>query len=276
MTIERTAGVFASRSRPWSIFATTWRYRELLWHLVSRNIRVQYKQSILGYAWILLNPISQLVTLSFIFSVVFPAQSQFEAPFALFLFIGLLPWVFFSNAVSAATESISGAANMITSVYFPRELLVLASVLVRVVDLIGGAIILAVLILFTGQPLGWAYLWLPVLLTLQIIFVCGMSMPLAALNLYFHDVRYLTAVVLYLWFFFTPIFYSLTAVPERYRWVWDLNPNSRFNEAYRYALLENISPPIESVIAVVVFSVVALVVGYFLFKGMEPGFADQI
>lgn len=273
-TVQTAHGI--GRSRPWSIFSTTWQYRELLLHLVARNIRIQYKQSILGYAWIVLNPISQLITLAFIFSIVFPAQSQFDAPFALFLFIGLLPWLFFSNAISASTESISGAANMITSVYFPRELLVLSAVLVRVVDLVAGAIILAVIILWTGQPMGWASLWLPFLLMLQVLFVIGLALPIASLNLYFHDVRYLTAVVIYLWFFFTPIFYSITAVPERYRLIYDLNPNSRFIEAYRYALLENISPPIESVVAVMAISLVVLAAGYHLFKRMEPGFADQI
>ena len=276
MITSSAGGAWPGQSRPWSIFSTTWQYRELLLHLVSRNVRIQYKQSILGYAWILLNPVSQLVTLAFIFSIVFPAQSQYDAPFTLFLFIGLLPWLFFANAISAATESISGAANMVTSVYFPRELLVLSAVLVRVVDLIAGALILAVIVLLTGQPLGWAYVWLPVLLVLQVLFVMGLAMPLAALNLYFHDVRYLTAVVLYLWFFFTPIFYSITAVPERYRLIYDLNPNSRFIEAYRYALLENISPPIESVMAVIAISLAVLAAGYYLFKGMEPGFADQI
>jgi len=260
----------------WSLPLAVWRHRELLLHLISRNLRVQYKQSILGYAWIILNPLAQLLTLAFVFSVVFPNQSQQDAPFSLFLFVGLLPWIFFSNAVSAATESISGGASMITAVYFPRELLVLSAVMVRFVDLIAGGIILTVLILVAGQSLGWAALWLPVLLALQFAFVIGVSLPLAALNLFFHDVRYLVGVLLYLWFFFTPIFYARAIVPARYDIVYDLNPIARLIDSYRYALLQDVGPPWGSVAAVVGLCLLTLAVGYALFKKMEPAFADSI
>ena len=265
-----------SRSLLWSLPLAVWQHRELLLHLISRNLRVQYKQSVLGYAWIILNPLAQLLTLAFVFSVVFPSQSQQDAPFTLFLFVGLLPWIFFSNAVSAATDSISGGASMVTAVYFPRELLVVSAVLVRFVDLIAGAIILAVLLILAGQPLGWAALWLPVLLLLQFAFVIGLSLPLAALNLFFHDIRYLVGVLLYLWFFFTPIFYARSIVPARYDIVYDLNPIARLIDSYRYALLQDVGPPWGSVAAVVGLCLLTLAIGYALFKKMEPAFADSI
>jgi ABC-2 type transport system permease protein len=253
-----------------------WRHRALLRHLISRNIRMQYKQSFLGYAWILLNPLTQLVTLSFIFSVVFPTPDQGDTPYTLFLFVGLLPWFFFSAAVTGAVESISSGANLITAVYFPREILVVAAILVRFVDLIAGLLILFGLIAVTQHAIGLAALWLPLLFLLHLLFISGLSLPLAALNLYFHDVRYLVGVVIYLWFFLTPILYPLSQVPEEYRWIYRINPNSRLIEAYRYALLDNVSPPLASVGIIAALSIVSLAIGYFIFKKLEGGFADYI
>jgi lipopolysaccharide transport system permease protein len=253
-----------------------WRHRELLRHLISRNIRMQYKQSILGYAWILVNPLTQLLTLAFIFSVVFPSPPMEGASFTLFLFVGLLPWIFFSNAVLGAVDSIIGGASLVTAVYFPREILVVAAILVRFVDLIAGLIILVALILITGQAIGLATLWLPLLFLLHFIFISGLSLPLAALNLYFHDIRYLVGVVIYLWFFLTPIFYPLSQVPERFMWIYRINPNARLIETYRYALIDNISPPLGSVAIIAVLAVASLAIGYFIFKKLEGAFADYI
>lgn len=272
----RVSTNFQSSGNPMTLFVNLWRHRELLMHLVSRNIRSQYKQSVLGYAWILLNPIAQLATLAFIFSTVFQTPRQHDAPFTLFLFVGLLPWIFFTNAVNAATESISAGANLVTAVYFPREILVVASVLVRVVDLIAGALILAVLMLGSREPLTVSSVWLVLLFFLHLLFVVGLSLPLAALNLFFRDIRYLVGVVTYLWFFFTPIFYPLSFVPQRFRFIYDLNPNARLISSYRYALLDNVSPPLESVAALAILSIACLCAGYFLFKKMEPAFAENV
>jgi lipopolysaccharide transport system permease protein len=245
-------------------------------HLISRNIRTQYKQSMLGYAWIILNPVTQLLTLAFIFSIVFPNPQTTGVPYTLFLFVGLLPWVFFSNAVLGAVDSIASGSTLVTAVYFPREILVVAAILVRFVDLIAGLLILFVLLIYTGHPVGASALWLPVLFLLHLLFISGLSLPLAALNLYFHDIRYLVGVVIYLWFFLTPILYPLSQVPEDYRWIYRLNPNGRLIEAYRYALIENVSPPLGSVGIIFALSLVCLAVGYFLFKKMEGSFADYI
>jgi len=272
---SRRAGHLASAN--FGMFGVNlWRNRDLLLHLISRNIRMQYKQSILGYAWIILNPLTQLLTLAFIFSVVFPAQHTAGVPYTLFLFVGLLPWVFFSNAVLGAAESIVGGATLVTAVYFPREILVVAAILVRFVDLLAGLVILLALIIYTGHPIGASAAWLPLLFLLHLIFISGLSLPLAALNLYFHDVRYLVGVIIYLWFFLTPILYPLSQVPEEYREIYRINPNGRLIEAYRYALIENVSPPLGSVAMIALLAVISLAVGYFLFKKMEGSFADYI
>lgn len=251
------------------------RQHELLWHMIVRHLKAQYKQSLLGYAWILLNPLAQLLTLGFIFSVVFHTPSQ-GAPFLLFLAVGLLPWTFFLNAVMSGTDSVVASASLVTAVYFPREIIPVSAVLVRVVDLVAGLVIVGSLMLFFGQPGSWTLLWVPVILLIHIVFVVGLALPLAALNLFFHDIRFLVGVMLNLWFFLTPIFYSVEIVPARYRLLYDLNPNARFIGAYRYSVLSHVSPPIGSLLVAVLISAATFVAGYYLFKKMEPAFADRV
>ncbi|MPZ48891.1 MAG: hypothetical protein GEU75_06195 [Dehalococcoidia bacterium] len=253
-----------------------WRHHELLRHLMIRDIKAQYKQSMLGYAWILLNPICQLAIMSFVFTTALRPSSQGDVPFSLFLAVGLLPWIFFANATTSATMSITSGPNLIKSVYFPREMLVIASVLVRLVDLAAGLLIVGALMVAHGQPVLWTVVWMPLLVAIHVMFVVGLSLPLAALNLFFRDVRFLVATAIALWFFLTPIFYSLSAVPERYRLIYDLNPNARLIQAYRWALFEGVSPPIESVLWAFALSGASLVLGYYVFKRMEPYFADFV
>jgi ABC-type polysaccharide/polyol phosphate export permease len=255
--------------------ASTYHRRDVLWFLILRSLRAQYKQSILGYAWLLINPLTQLATLTFIFSVVFTTPSE-GVPFFLFLAVGLFPWLFFSNATSQATESVASATTLITTVYFPRDFLVISAVLIRLFDLVAGAVIIGIGLAVTGQSIHLAALWVVPLFLLQFLFVVGLSLPLAALNLFFHDVRFLVGIVLNLWFFFTPIFYSVKSVPERFQLLYDLNPLARFIGSYRYAVLEGGSPPLGSLALASLTAIAALMIGYYLFQRMEPRFADRI
>lgn len=258
------------------LFTNLWRYRELTWHLVVRGIRGQYKQSVIGYAWIVANPLLQLLVYSFVFSAVLKTPSQGGVPFSLFLFAGLAPWLFFANALMSATESITGGGSLVTMVYFPREVLAVAAVLTRAVDLLASVAILVGLMVYYGQPVTLTLAWVPLLLFAQVLFTAGLALPVAALNLFFHDVRFLVGVGLHLWFFLTPIMYPPEIVPERYQVLYDLNPLARFIGAYRWALLGNVSPPLESLLWAVLASAAFIAAGYYLFKKMEPAFADRI
>ena len=145
-----------------------WRRRELLGHMTVRHLRGQYKQSILGYAWAFVNPLSLMLILSFVFSVILRIDSN-DIPYPLFLLVGLLPWIFFSTAVSSATDSITGAASLVTKIYFPREVLPAAAVLTKVVDLAFGLLILFGLMLYFGYPPEWTLLWVPVLFLIHLL-----------------------------------------------------------------------------------------------------------
>ena len=252
-----------------------WRRRELLWHMTIRHLRGQYKQSILGYAWAILNPLSLMLTLSFVFSVLLRFESG-DIPYPLFLLMGLLPWIFFSMAVSSATDSITGAFSLVTKVYFPREVLPMAAVFTKIVDLGFGLIILVALMVYLGYPPVWTIVWVPVLFFIHLLFTLGMALPLAALNLFFHDVRFLVGVVLTLWFYLTPIIYPSDIVPDKYQILFDLNPNALFINAYRRVVLEGVNPGADRLLLGLGIATLTFLIGYYLFKRMEPRFADRI
>ena len=259
----------------WMCLTEFWQRRSLLWHMTVRHLRGQYKQSVLGYAWALINPLSQMLILSFVFSIILRIPSQ-DVPYPLFLLVGLVPWIFFSNTVSSATDSVVGAASLVTKVYFPREVLPTAAMLTKLVDLGFGILILIGLMVYFGHPPEWTAVWLPVLFFIHILFMLGLAFPLAALNVFFHDVRFLVGVVLLMWFYMTPVIYPVELVPDRYRILFDLNPNSLFINAYRRVLLEGIGPGLDRVFLGTVIALLTFLIGYYLFKRMESGFADRI
>lgn len=255
-----------------------WVRRDLLWHMVVRHLRGQYKQSVLGYAWAFVNPLSQMVIMSFVFSTILRVGTGLgdDTPYPLFLFVGLVPWLFFSAALASGTDSVVGASSLVTKVYFPREVLPTAAVLSKLIDLFFGLVILGMLMVYFGHPPEATSYWFPFLFAIHLVFVLGLTFPLAALNLYFHDVRFLVGVVLTLWFYLTPVLYPASRIPDKYSWVFDLNPNATFIDAYRRVVLQGESPDFEKVLVGAVIAVVTFVVGYYIFKAMEPGFADSI
>jgi lipopolysaccharide transport system permease protein len=256
--------------------ARFWQRRDLLWHMTVRHLRGQYKQSVLGWAWAVVNPLSLIVILSFVFSTILRFPVPGDIPYPLFLFVGLLPWIFFSTALPSATDSVVGASSLVTKVYFPREILPTAAVFTKLVDLGFGIVILIGLMLYYGHPPEATAVWLPLLFFIHLVFTLGLSYPLAALNLFFHDVRFLVGVALTLWFYLTPIIYPIDVVPEKYELIFDLNPNSLFIRAYRRVLLYGDSPELGKVLIGLAIALATFIIGYYLFKKMERGFADRI
>lgn len=258
-------------------FAVLWQRRELLWSMIGRNIRSQYKQSILGYAWVFVNPFMQMLVLTFVFSTILRiGRDVIPYPFPLFLFVALLPWMFFSSAVASATDSITGSASLVTKVYFPREILVAATVFSKIVDLLFGLLILLGLMVFYSEYPSWTVVWVPAIFAMQLMFTVGLSLPLAALNLFFHDVRYLVGVILMIWFYITPVIYPVDIVPERYKILFELNPLSLVVNAYRRVLLDGTSLDMGRFLVGMGAALLTFLLGYYLFKRMEAGFADRI
>jgi len=252
------------------------RRHELVWLMTVRHLKGQYKQSVLGYAWAFVNPLTQMLILSFVFSIFLQVRPAGDVPYPLFLFVGLLPWIFFSSAVASGTDSVVGASSLVTKVYFPREILPIAAAFTKVVDLAFGLLILTAMMIYYGTPPEWTVVWVPAIFLIHLVFTIGLSFPLAALNLFFHDVRFLVGVVLSMWFYLTPVMYPVETVPPRYHILFDLNPNSIIINAYRRVIYQGDSPGLDRLLLGLGVAVVTFVVGYYLFKMMEGAFADRI
>ena len=256
--------------------------RELLWNLTLRELRSKYKRSALGWFWSLLNPLSSIV----IYSVVFGSLFKLDAPkgnpsglssFTLWLTCGLLPWNFFATAIGAGTGSIVGNASLIKKVYFPREYLVASTILSWLVSFLIEMTVLVFTFLLWGHV---AFQWLPVLLVVAVIqafFGLGLGLALSALNVYFRDIQHLIGIVLQIWFYLTPIVYSMERyIPGRWQSVYKLNPMVHFVTVYRNLLFDGRWPGGESVAFLVLGSLISLIGGLFVFRKLEPRMVEEL
>ena len=251
-----------------------WRFRELVYFLALRDIKVRYKQTALGVAWVLLQALPAMG----IFSIVFGQRGLAAngVPYPLFVVSGLVPWFYFSNATSGASGSIVGNTQLISKVYFPRLAIPLAAVLANLVDLgIGLLLELALLAVF-GVGFGWHLLALPVLVVLIVLTALGVSVWLSALDVQYRDVRYAVPFFVQVWLFATPVIYSSGDVPERWRPILALNPMTGVIEGFRWSLLGEGDPPLAALLGSVLIVAVLLTTGLLYFRRMERTFADVI
>src|SRR5437660_5982761 len=241
-----------------------WRFRELVYFLSLRDIKVRYKQTALGLAWVLLQPLLAMG----IFSIVF-GQRGLAAnglPYPMFVVSGLVPWFYFSNATSGASGSIVGNTQLISKVYFPRLAIPLAAVLANLVDLSIGLLLELVLLVVFGVGFGWQLLALPLLVALIVLTALGVSVWLSALDVQYRDVRYAVPFFIQVWLFATPVIYSAADVPERWRPILALNPMTGVIEAFRWALLGVGDLPLSSLGASTLLVLVLLGTGLLYFR----------
>jgi len=224
--------------RRWSSFnpRDLWRYRELFYFLTWRDIKVRYKQTVLGAAWAILQPVFNMVLFTFIFGKVAKVPSD-NIPYPLFAFAGLFPWTFFSNAIGTAGVSMVGASQLITKVYFPRMIIPAAAVLAGLIDLAFAFAVMVVLLVWYQVPLSFNLIMLPALVILTSTLAFATGMLLSSLNVKYRDIRYVIPFLTQFWMFATPIIYPVSMMPQRYQWIFKLNPLTGIIEGYRVALL---------------------------------------
>jgi lipopolysaccharide transport system permease protein len=251
-----------------------WAYRELLWVLTERDIKVRYKQTVLGAAWALIQPVTMMVVFSVFFGKLAKMPSD-GIPYPIFAYCGLLPWTFFSNALSSSAGSVVGSANLISKVYFPRLLVPLSSIGSWLLDFAIATVILLGLMLYYGIGWSWNLLVAPLLLLAIVFAALGVGTLLAALTVAYRDFRYVIPFLLQFWMFATPIVYPASIVPERWQWVLHLNPMAGLIEGFRAAFLGRPFDP--SAIAISVAAAVALfMAGVAYFEKVERRFADIV
>jgi lipopolysaccharide transport system permease protein len=252
-----------------------WEYRELLYFLMWRDIKVRYKQTVLGAAWAVLQPLLTMVVFSVFFGRLGGIPSD-GLPYPVFTYTALLPWQLFSHALSESGNSLVTNQNLVTKVYFPRLVIPMAPVLAGLVDFAIASVILLLLMGWFGLTPSAAIIALPLLIVLAVTTAVGVGLWLSALNVKYRDVRYTIPFLTNLWFFLTPVAYPASMVPERWRGLYGLNPMAGVVEGFRWALL-GADPPYPAML--IVSSIVAiglLVGGLYYFRKMEQTFADIV
>ena len=251
------------------------RNRQLLLELTKKEIKQRYKQSVLGYFWVILAPALQMMVMSFVFQFIFK-PGDIGVPYSIFLFAGLLPWTLFSNSLASATNALVDGAGLIKKIYFPREILILSTILAKNVDFFLSSIVFVVMMIVYGIPAHLTVLWIVVILLIQNLFTFGLSLITATLNLFYRDIQYLLSLIVLLWMYLTPIMYSTEIFPEKYRWIFKINPMAVFVNAYRESILSGGMPNLISLGIGLLLSLLLLIVGYKLFRRLEGQFADAV
>ncbi|MCX6022241.1 MAG: ABC transporter permease [Chloroflexi bacterium] len=255
--------------------AAVWQYRELLYFMAWRDIKVRYKQSLLGVSWAVLQPLLTAAIFSVFFGMLAKIPSD-GIPYPLFAYAAMVPWIFCAYVTNSAANSLVANARLITKVYFPRLIIPLSVVLTGLLDLTIAFVVLLVMTLLLGRPLTAAIATIPLLVTLAAATALGLGMLLAALYAKYRDIGSIVPFIVQVWFFMTPIVYSSSLAPERWRTVYALNPMVTVVEGFRWAVLSAAPPSLDMVMASTLTAVVLLTVGLVSFRQMERGFADII
>lgn len=252
-----------------------WTYRELLFFLVWRDVKVRYKQTVLGAAWAILQPVMTMV----VFSVFFGRLAKMPSdgiPYPVFAFAALLPWQLFAHALSESSNSLVGSQHLITKVYFPRLIVPLAAVLAGLVDFAIAFAVLLALMWYYGIVPTAAIALLPLFVVFAIMTALAVGLWLSALNVKYRDVRYTIPFLTQLWMFATPVAYPSSLVPQHWRALFGLNPMAGVVEGFRWALLGKAEGPGPLLAMSVVAVVLLLVGGLMYFRQMETTFADLV
>ncbi len=251
-----------------------WAYRELLYFLAWRDVKVRYKQTVLGAAWAIVQPVATMVVFTLFFGKLagIPADG---APYPIFVYAGLLPWTFFANAVTASGDSLVANSSLITKVYFPRVLIPGAAVAAGLVDFAISAAVLLIMMPLYAAPMTARMLMAVPLLALTAMAALAFGMLIAALNVRYRDARYAVPFAIQLWMFLTPVIYPVSIVPSRWRWMLFLNPMSGLIQGYRSALLGR-AFDLAGLAAAAVITVLMLAWSGFVFRRMERSFADVV
>ena len=260
----------------WSLgLGELWTYRELLYFLTWRDIKVRYKQTVLGASWAIIQPLATMVVFSLFFGRLASMPSD-GVPYPLFSFAALVPWTFFSNGLTQAANSVVISQNLISKIYFPRLAIPIATVLSGLVDFALAFLVLLGLMLYYDVPLTLRVLWLVPLLALAHVAVLGAGLWLAALNVQYRDVRYAVPFLAQLWLFATPIAYPSSLLDEPWRTVYAVNPMVGVVEGFRWALLDAGRAPGAMVLVSSGVALLVLLGGMLYFRQMERTFPDVV
>ncbi|MGA3318464.1 MAG: ABC transporter permease [Candidatus Korobacteraceae bacterium] len=251
----------------------TYRYRELIWALALKELKIRYKRSVLGFLWALLNPALLMLVLTLVFSTIM----RFPIPhYPVFLLSVLLPWTFFSQSLSYAVESIVGNGDLIKKVKVAKLVFPMAAIVSNLINLGLSLIPLALLVPLLRHPFYWTWLYLPVPLLALTIFTLGMTFFFATANVYYRDVSHILQIVLSAWFYVTPIIYPLDFIPAKHQWIFKLNPIIYVINGFRLSVYYGMLPKASSIIASFVCAFISLFIGVAIFRKYQDDFVFYV
>lgn len=269
VVLEPSKGFFRLNLRP------VWEYRELLYFLVWRDIKVRYKQTAIGAIWAVLQPLLTMMIFALIFGRFAKIPSD-NVPYPIFAFAGLLPWTYFSQAISRSGMSLVGDANLIRKIYFPRIIIPASAVIAPVIDFALSFVILMVMMVWYRVTPTRAVLMLPLFFCLAVVAALGTSLWLSALNVRYRDVGHAIPFLVQFWMYASPIVYPISIIPKTWRPFYNLNPIAGVAEGFRWGLLGKQAPDLQGIAIGSVVAVVLLMSGLVFFKRMERTFADIV
>jgi lipopolysaccharide transport system permease protein len=274
---DRVAAVRIEPARAWLDLRLreAWSYRELLYFFVWRDVKVRYKQTVIGVAWVVLQPLLSMGVFTLFFGRLAKLPSD-GLPYPLFYFAALAPWTYFSTALSSATNVVVDNQRIITRVYFPRLILPFSSVLSGLVDFAIAFVVLIVMVVWYGLRPGAPVVWLPFLLLLAVGTALGVGLWLSALNALYRDVRYVVPFLMQFWLLASPVAYPSSLVPTKWQWLYGLNPMAGVIEGFRWALTGHGQAPGPLLLASAAAVALLLVGGAMFFERMEGAIADRV
>jgi len=256
------------------MFSEQVEYRELLYQISLRDIKLRYKQTVMGFGWAVFMPLLNTALFSVIFTRVAPLETS--VPYPLWAYCGLAVWNFFASSVKFATSSLSSNVTLVTKVYFPREVLPVSAVLVSAVDFLVSATVLAALMIYYGIAPGWQIVLVPILILIQMIFSTAVSLLLSMANLFYRDVKYMVEALVTLWMFATSVVYPVHLVGGKLGAVLALNPLTPLVDAYRATIIENRVPDVGGLAYCATVSVILLMIAWVTFHRAEFKFAENV
>lgn len=257
-----------------SVIKEIYEYREMIYNLVKRELRGRYKGSALGFLWTFLNPLLQLLVYTLVFSVIM--RSGIEQ-YYIFLFVALVPWIFFSASVTGGSTSVQASADMVKKIYFPREVMPIAYVTSAFVNMILTFLVVFGVLILTGFGVNIkAVLFLPIIMIVEYILALGIALLTSALTVYFRDLAYILGIITMAWQFLTPVMYAEEMVPAKLMPIWNINPMTPIIQAYRTILYYKEIPQLGTLIHATILGILVLVIGSVMFRRLQKGFAEEL
>ena len=249
-------------------------YRQMIFSLVKKDLRGRYKGSVLGFLWTFINPLMQLVVYTFVFTYIMKAGID---KYYLYLFVALVPWIFFSSAITGGSSSVVAQKDLVKKIYFPREVIPISYVTSCFVNMLLCFCIIIPVMVVARVPINpLALLCLPVIMIVEYFLALGMAMLASAITVYFRDLEHILGIVTMIWMYMTPIFYSIDMIPQKMRFIYHINPMASIISCYRSVLYSGQVPNLASLLEAAVLGVLFLILGMLVFGRLKKGFAEEL